>query len=47
MELKKEDIIPNKPSLIVFSKRGYIKRMSADAFTVQRLRGQGMIAAKK
>lgn len=41
MELRQEDIIPNTPSLIVYSRRGYIKRMRADAFDVQRLGGKG------
>ena len=45
MELRTEDIIPNTPSLVVFSKRGYIKRMSADTFTAQRIRGKGAQAA--
>lgn len=46
VELKKEDIIPNKPSLVVFSKKGYIKRISADAFSAQRLRGTGKAVAR-
>jgi DNA gyrase subunit A len=46
VELTKEDIIPNKASLIVYSKKGYIKRISADAFSVQRLRGTGKAVAR-
>ena len=41
VELRTEDVIPNTPSLIVFSRRGYIKRMRAEAFNVQKLRGKG------
>lgn len=41
LELRQEDIIPNTPSLIVYSRRGYIKRMRADTFDVQRLGGKG------
>ena len=41
VELKQEDVTPNASSLVVFSRKGYIKRMSADTFTVQGLRGRG------
>lgn len=41
VELRQEDVIPNTPSLVVYSRRGYIKRMRADAFDVQRLGGKG------
>ena len=34
-ELSTEDVIPNRASLLVFSRRGYIKRMPADLFAVQ------------
>ena len=34
-------VIPNEPSIIVFSKRGYIKRMRADTFNVQARGGRG------
>lgn len=34
-QLATEDIIPNAQSLIVFSARGFIKRMPADTFSVQ------------
>jgi len=40
VELRQEDIIPNTPSLIVYSRRGYIKRMRVDALDVQRLGGK-------
>lgn len=40
-ELTQEDITPNAPSLVVYSRKGYIKRMSADAFTVQGKGGRG------
>ena len=36
-------VIPNEPSIIVFSKRGYIKRMRADTFNVQNRNGRGML----
>lgn len=35
------DIIPNAPSIVVYSKKGYIKRMSADTFAVQGKGGRG------
>ena len=34
-ELSEEDVIPNRASLLVFSRRGYIKRMPADLFAAQ------------
>ncbi|PRW61571.1 DNA gyrase subunit A [Chlorella sorokiniana] len=46
VELRQEDIIPNTPSLVVYSRRGYIKRMRADAFDVQRLGGKGKTGAR-
>ena len=33
--LQTEDIIPNKQSLIVYSSKGYIKRMTPDLFSIQ------------
>ena len=33
--LREEDVIPNHASLLVFSRRGYIKRMPADLFAAQ------------
>lgn len=33
--LQTEDIIPNKESLIVYSSKGYIKRMTPDLFSTQ------------
>lgn len=36
-------VIPNEPSIIVFSKRGYIKRMRADTFNVQNRNGRGAL----
>ena len=33
--LSAEDILPNSDSLVVFSARGYLKRMPADTFTAQ------------
>ncbi len=37
-----EDIIPNSQSLVVYSKKGYIKRIPADTFAVQNRGGKGM-----
>ena len=34
-ELSEEDLVPDRLSLIVFSSRGYIKRMTPDHFSVQ------------
>ena len=36
-----EDIIPNSQSLVVFSRKGYIKRIPADTFAVQHRGGRG------
>lgn len=41
VELRHEDVTPNAPSLVVYSKRGYIKRMRAEVFGVQGLGGKG------
>ena len=38
-----EDIIPNSHSLVVFSRKGYIKRIPADTFAVQHRGGRGVI----
>ena len=37
-----EDIIPNDQSLVVFSRKGYIKRLQADTFAVQHRGGKGV-----
>lgn len=34
-QLEPEDVIPNHQSLILFSRKGFIKRMPADTFTPQ------------
>lgn len=34
-DLSEEDVIPNRASLLVFSRRGFIKRMPADLFAAQ------------
>lgn len=34
-QLSVEDVIPNRASLLVFSRKGYIKRMPTDLFSVQ------------
>lgn len=36
-----EDIIPNSQSLVVFSRKGYIKRIPTDTFAVQHRGGRG------
>lgn len=36
-----EDIIPNSQSLVVFSRKGYIKRIPADTFSLQHRGGRG------
>ena len=36
-----EDITPNSQSLVVYSRRGYIKRIPADTFAVQNRGGKG------
>lgn len=36
-----EDIIPNSQSLVVYSRKGYIKRIPADTFAVQNRGGKG------
>lgn len=45
VELKEEDVIPNTPSLITYSSRGYIKRMPVSTWDVQRRGGKGGRAA--
>ena len=40
-QLSDEDLIPNQPSLILFSRRGYIKRMLGNTFAVQNRGGKG------
>lgn len=42
VELKEEDVVPNTPSLITFSSRGYIKRMPVSTWDVQRRGGKGV-----
>ena len=34
-KLVAEDVIPNRESLLVYSRRGYIKRMQTDLFAAQ------------
>jgi len=34
-------VVHNEPSFVLFSKRGFIKRMRADTFHVQRRNGRG------
>ncbi|KAG7673555.1 hypothetical protein KSW81_006757 [Nannochloris sp. 'desiccata'] len=45
-ELREVDIIPNSPSIVSYSRKGYIKRMSVDTFTVQGIRGTGKTGAR-
>lgn len=41
VELRTEDVIPNAPSLVVYSRRGYIKRMRPESFGAQKRGGMG------
>jgi DNA gyrase subunit A len=43
-ELRPEDVIPNSSSLVVYSRKGFIKRMAIDTFSVQGRGGQGTFA---
>eukprot|EP00210_Caulerpa_lentillifera_P004475 g4270.t1 len=45
-ELRDIDIIPNDPTIITFSRKGYIKRVDPDAFSVQNRGGVGVYGAK-
>jgi DNA gyrase/topoisomerase IV subunit A len=40
-ELKEEDVVPNTPSLITVSSRGFIKRMPSSTWEPQRRGGKG------
>jgi DNA gyrase subunit A len=42
VEPREEDVIPNTPSLITFSSRGYIKRMPVSTWDVQKRGGKGV-----
>jgi DNA gyrase subunit A len=46
IELREIDVIPNNPCIIVYSSRGYIKRMSPNTFSVQGLRGTGVAGTR-
>lgn len=41
-----QDIIPNDESLVTFSRRGYVKRMASDTFSVQASTGPGALSAQ-
>lgn len=43
VELRHEDVIPNAPSLVVYSRRGYIKRVRPDTFGAQKRGGVGAL----
>jgi len=45
-ELRDIDVIPNDPTIITFSQKGYIKRVDSDAFSVQHRGGIGVHGAK-
>eukprot|EP00884_Botryococcus_braunii_P020053 jgi/Botrbrau1/6731/Bobra.0324s0017.1 len=45
-KLVAEDIIPNRASLLVFSRRGYIKRMPTDLFAARGRGGKGKAGAR-
>ncbi|KAK9865144.1 hypothetical protein WJX84_006152 [Apatococcus fuscideae] len=44
--VSEEELTPNKPSLVVISKRGYIKRMAPELFSVQHRGGRGKAGAR-
>ena len=46
IELKEIDVIPNNPCIIVYSSKGYIKRMNPNTFSVQGLRGTGVAGTR-
>ena len=46
LELKEIDVIPNNPCIIVYSSKGYIKRMNPNTFSVQGLRGTGVVGTR-
>ena len=46
LELKEIDVIPNNPCIIVYSSKGYIKRMNRNTFSVQGLRGTGVAGTR-
>ena len=46
LELKEIDVIPNNPCIIVYSSKGYIKRMNPNTFSVQGLRGTGVAGTR-
>ncbi|EFN51479.1 hypothetical protein CHLNCDRAFT_56398 [Chlorella variabilis] len=46
VELRHEDVIPNAPSLVVYSRRGYIKRVRPDTFGAQKRGGVGKAGAR-
>ncbi|MEM4293250.1 MAG: DNA gyrase subunit A [Thermoplasmata archaeon] len=42
-EVTVEDLIPDEPTVILFTNTGYIKRMPVDAYRMQRRGGKGLI----
>lgn len=46
VEPKEEDVIPNTPSLVTFSSRGYVKRMPVSTWDVQKRGGKGKASGK-
>lgn len=45
-EFNEEDLIPNEPAIVTYTQSGYIKRMSPDAYRVQRRGGRGVSGMK-
>ncbi len=45
-EFNEEDLIPNEPNIVTYTQGGYIKRMSPDAYRVQRRGGRGVSGMK-
>lgn len=46
-ELRAVDVIPNTRSIVVYSRKGYIKRMATETFAVQGVRGTGKLFDKQ
>lgn len=46
VHLQEVDLIPNTPSIIVYSRKGFIKRMKLEQFSVQGVRGTGKAGAR-
>lgn len=45
-EINEEDLIPNEPTIVTYTESGYIKRLNADTYRVQRRGGKGVTGMK-